>query len=86
MKSALMKDDMNKTETMTHRERVLRTLNRQPVDRFPIDLGSHFSTGISGFAYWNLRKHLHLATEKIDMPDMVQFLARVDEDILERFH
>jgi len=76
---------MNK-ETMTSRERVVRTLNHEPVDRMPIDLGSHFSTGISAFAYWELREHLGLSTDNIRIADPVQFLARVDDDILERFH
>ena len=52
----------------------------------PIDLGSHFSTGISAFAYWRLREYLGLGTDAIWVPDVVQFLAYVDEDILERFH
>ena len=71
---------------MTSRERVIRTLDRRPTDRMPIDLGCHYSTGISAFAYWHLRRHLGLATDHITVPDVVQFLARVDEDILERFH
>jgi len=73
-------------ETMTSRERVIRALNHEPVDRVPIDLGSHMSTGISMFAYWNLREHLGLSTDHIWIPDMVQCLAYVDRDILERFH
>ena len=77
---------MTHHETMTSRERVIRTLNRQPVDRMPIDLGVHYSTGISAFAYHRLREHLGLSTDAIDVPDVVQFLARVDADILERFH
>lgn len=75
-----------KREVMKSRERVLKTINHQPVDRMPIDLGFHYSTGISAFAYWNLREYLGLSTEHIDIPDMSQFLARVDEDILNRFH
>ncbi len=71
---------------MTSRERVIRAINHKPVDRVPIDLGSHMSTGISMFAYWNLREHLGLSTDKIWIPDMVQGLAYVDLDILERFH
>ncbi len=75
-----------KRETMKSRERVLRTINHQPVDRMPIDLGFHYSTGISAFAYWNLREYLGLSTDNIEVPDMFQFLARVDEDVLKRFH
>ena len=75
-----------KKKTMTSRERVVRAINHEPVDRIPIDLGSHMSTGISMFAYWNLREHLGLSTDRIWIPDMVQGLAYVDVDILERFH
>lgn len=71
---------------MISRERVIRAINHQTVDRMPIDLGSHMSTGISMFAYWNLREHLGLSTDNIWIPDMVQGLAYVDEDILTRFH
>ena len=73
-------------ETMTSRQRVLCALNHQPVDRVPIDLGSHMSTGISMFAYWNLRAYLGLSTDDSWIPDMVQGLAYVDEDVLRRFH
>ncbi|HEY3322473.1 MAG TPA: uroporphyrinogen decarboxylase family protein [Planctomycetota bacterium] len=75
-----------KRETMTSRERVIRTLKREPVDRAPIDLGSHTSTGISAFAYWNLRKHLGLPVNDIWVHDVVQVLGNVDEDIRQRFH
>jgi uroporphyrinogen decarboxylase len=81
----------NKTELlgheyMTSRQRVLNAINHLPVDRMPIDLGMHYSTGISAFAYWNLREYLGLPTDNIEIVDMVQFLARVDKDILEKFH
>jgi uroporphyrinogen decarboxylase len=71
---------------MTSRQRVVRALNRQRVDRTPIDLGGHMSTGISMFAYRNLRAHLGLDTGSIQVPDLPQGLARVDADVLERFH
>ena len=73
-------------ETMNSRQRVIATLNRRPVDRVPIDLGSHPSTGISAFAYWNLREALGLPTDGTWIFDMVQMLAMVDEDIRQRFH
>jgi uroporphyrinogen decarboxylase len=74
------------SETMASRQRIIATLNREPTDRMPIDLGSHMSTGISAFAYWHLREHFGLTTGEIWIPDMVQLLACVDEDILKRFH
>ena len=73
-------------ETLTSRERIYKALNHEEGDRYPIDLGMHFSTGISIFAYYNLRKYLGLSTDKIQLADTVQLLARVDDDILERFH
>ena len=77
---------MIKKETMTSRERVHRAIRREPVDRFPIDLGCHFSTGISVIAYWNLCKYLGFGTDDIEMPDCVQCLARVEDDVARRFH
>jgi uroporphyrinogen decarboxylase len=75
-----------KIETLTSRERVLRTINHEPVDRMPIDLGFHYSTGISAFAYQNLCEYLGIPADNIEIIDMFQFLARVEEDILERLH
>ena len=71
---------------MTSRQRVRNAIEHKPVDRMPIDFGVHFSTGISVFAYQNLREYLGLSTDKIELIDTNQCLARVDEDILDRFH
>ena len=49
-------------------------------------MGMHGATGISAFAYCNLRKHLGLPVCNVELVDGVQVLARVDTDILERFH
>ncbi|MCL2095421.1 MAG: hypothetical protein FWH10_00790 [Oscillospiraceae bacterium] len=73
-------------EILSRRERVMRAVERRPVDRTPIDLGVHYSTGISAYAYQNLREYLNMPKKKIEVIDSFQFLARVDEDILERFH
>ncbi|OPZ20286.1 MAG: methylcobalamin:coenzyme M methyltransferase [candidate division BRC1 bacterium ADurb.BinA364] len=77
---------MPPAETMISRERVIRALRREPIDRTPIDMGAFTSSGISAFAYWRLREHLGLPTGDITICDTVQFLAKVDPDILERFH
>lgn len=84
--NAMNETNSNKIETMTSRQRVQKAIDHEPIDRIPIDLGMHYSTGISAFAYWNLREKLGLKTDNIEIVDMVQFLARADEDILERFH
>lgn len=49
-----------KIEAMTSRERVMKAVNHEPVDRVPIDLGGNTATSISAFAYWNLREYLGL--------------------------
>ena len=73
-------------DKMTSRQRVLAAIEHKPVDRMPIDLGCHYSSGISAFAYYNLRKYLGMSTDNIKIADPMQFLAKVDEDILEMFH
>lgn len=79
-------ENVLKKETMTSRERVLRSINHQPVDRIPIDLGMHTATGISAFAYWHLRERLGLKNDDIQLASMVLCAAKVEQDVLERFH
>jgi len=73
-------------ETLTRRERVIRAIEHRSVDRTPIDLGVHTSTGISAYAYQNLREYLGMPKKKIEITENFLFTARVHEDILERFH
>jgi len=71
-------------ETMTSRERVLKTLNFETPDRVPIDLGGN-QTGIHKNAYMNLVKYFGL-NEELEIMDAVQQLAQPSEAVLERFH
>ncbi|MFB3902378.1 MAG: uroporphyrinogen decarboxylase family protein [Acidobacteriota bacterium] len=71
-------------ETMTSRERVLKTLNHEEPDRVPIDLGG-FQTGIHLNAYRDLVAHLGLQ-ETILTLDPVQQLAVPSERLLQRLH
>ena len=70
---------------MTSRQRVTEAINHREPDRMPMDLGMHTSTGISAFAYSDLRAYLGLPAARIEIIDGVQMLARVDEDILRLF-
>ena len=70
---------------MTHRERVLAALNHREPDRVPIDLSGHRSSGISAIVYPKLRAALGLPPKPIRVYDIIQQLAIVDEDVLERF-
>ena len=77
---------MSGKETMRARERVEAAIRHRQPDRMPIDLGMYTASGISAFAYRHLRAHLGLSTDRIELYEEVQCLARVDEDVLERLH
>lgn len=70
---------------MTSRERVLAALNHREPDRVPIDFSGHRSSGIAAMAYPKLRKFLGLPPKPVRVYDIVQQLAIVDEDVLDRF-
>ncbi|MFC1633409.1 uroporphyrinogen decarboxylase family protein [Planctomycetota bacterium] len=70
---------------MTPRERVLAALNHRETDRVPVDFSGHRSSGISAIAYPKLRKVLGLPPRPIRVYDVIQQLAIVDEDVLDRF-
>ncbi len=74
---------MANKETMTSRERLLKTLNHQIPDRVPIDLGG-FQTGIHKRAYAELLSYLGIE-EEIIILDPVQQLAKPSEEVLKRF-
>lgn len=68
---------------MTHRERILATLNHREPDRVAIDLSGYRSSGISSAAYPKLRAALGLPPRPIYVYDPVQQLAIVDDDVLD---
>ena len=67
----------------TPRDRVLNTLNFQPVDRVPKDFGGMRSTGISAFAYPRLVEALGLPPRLPRVEDTGQMLALPDLDVLD---
>jgi uroporphyrinogen decarboxylase len=70
---------------MNSRDRVLTALNHEETDRVPIDLSSRRSSGIAALAYPRLRAYLGLETKPIRVYDIIQQLAIVDSDVLDRF-
>ncbi|MGQ9571716.1 MAG: uroporphyrinogen decarboxylase family protein [Dehalococcoidia bacterium] len=70
-------------DAMLARDRVLMALNHEEPDRVPIDLGSTPVTGICRHAYADLLNCLGLSGREIEIADMVQQLAGVDEDVLQ---
>lgn len=69
---------------MNSRERVQTTLNHQEPDRVPFDLGGTPMSGMHKVAYQNLRKHLGLPEVETQIVDVIQQLAAIDEDMIER--
>lgn len=70
---------------MTSRERVLCAVNRQKVDRIPIDLGGMRASGISAGAYHRLKQQLGIQTPT-RVADAQFMLAEVEPAVLERLH
>lgn len=68
---------------MTSRQRVLRSLNFQPVDRVPRDLSGMRSTGVSAFTYSALRRALGLPDRLPMVYDEWQMLALAETDVLD---
>jgi uroporphyrinogen decarboxylase len=66
------------------RERVLATLSHKEPDRVPFDMGGTVVTGINVKAYQALRDYLGLPWIDPTIVDVVQQLARVDDDVMDR--
>jgi uroporphyrinogen decarboxylase len=70
---------------MTPRERILASLNHTAPDLVAVDCSGHRSSGISAIAYARLRRHLSLPERPIRVYDIIQQLAILDDDVLDRF-
>lgn len=70
---------------MTSKERVVRVIQHRETDRVPLDLGATLVTGIHAYSYSRLKEHLGLSNGLVEIIDTYQFLARVEEEVLERF-
>ena len=68
---------------MTSRGRIRATLNFEPVDRVPCDLGGMRSTNVSCFAYPALVDALGLPGRKPRVYDLSQMLALPETDVLD---
>lgn len=70
---------------MNSRERVLAALVHRETDRTAVDFSGHRSSGIAAIAYPKLRKYLGLSDRPIRVYDVIQQLAIVDDDVLDRY-
>ncbi len=71
--------------TMTSRERVIAAMNHRETDRVPVDFSGHRSSGIAAIACPKLREYLGLPPRPVRIYDVIQQLAIVDKDVLDRF-
>jgi uroporphyrinogen decarboxylase len=67
------------------RRSVIDSIDHASPSKVPIDFGGHRSSGIMAGAYRRLRQHLHLPARPIRVYDVVQQLAIIDDDVLDRF-
>ncbi|MCC7519381.1 MAG: methyltransferase [Verrucomicrobiae bacterium] len=70
---------------MTSRQLVHSALDHRQPPRVPVDFGGHRSSGIMAIAYAKLRRHLGLPARPPRVFDIIQQLATVEEDVLDRF-
>lgn len=69
---------------MTSRERIIETLNHRQPDRVAIDLGATNATGVSAVVYNKLKKLLGIHGGQIRVTDIMQQLAEVETEVLDR--
>ena len=69
---------------MNSRQRVKMALNHQEPDRIPFDLGGTVLTSIHVNAYRNLRRYLGLPDKDVEIMDVFQQIAVVDEDVRQK--
>lgn len=68
----------------TSYERVKAALEHREPDRVPFDLGGSVLTGMNRHCYTNLRKYLGMPGKEVEIYDVMQQLARIDDDMIER--
>jgi len=64
---------------------VLDAIDHVQPSRVPVDFGGHRSSGIMAGAYVKLREYLGLPARPVRIYDVVQQLAIIDRDVLDRF-
>jgi uroporphyrinogen decarboxylase len=69
---------------LNSRKRVQLALDHREPDRVPFDLGGTVVTGINVNAYRNLRRYLGLPEIEPTIVDILQQIAKVDDDVMDR--
>jgi len=71
--------------SVPRRQHVLNAIDHIEPEKVPVDFGGHRSSGIMAIGYRKLREHLGLPPRPLRVYDVVQQLAIIDDDVLERF-
>ncbi|UCF98917.1 MAG: methyltransferase [Spirochaetaceae bacterium] len=71
-------------ESMSSRERILKTLNHEEPDRVPLDMGATIMSGIMAHALDRLRKHLGMRNRAVKVYEVYQMLGEVEMDLVDR--
>lgn len=80
-----MSNNLGGSSTMTSRQRVLRALSYEQVDRVPVDLGGTLGTGAHVSVIANLRRALGLDKpgDRVKVVELFQMLGEVAADLRE---
>lgn len=70
---------------MNSRERILTALRHKEPDKVPFDLGATVATKISHVAYTNLRNRLRLPKKTVEIGDIIQQMAVIDNNVIDYF-
>jgi len=73
-------------DSFTSYERVKVALEHKEPDRVPYDLGGSVLTGMNKHCYVNLRKYLVMPEKKVEIYDVLQQLARIDDDVIKKLN
>jgi len=66
---------------MTSRERILKAINHVETPELPVDFGATSATGINVSTLYPMLRALGLRQRPLVISDMMQCLAKMDEDI-----
>ena len=70
---------------MTSRERVIKALSHEKLDRVPVDLGAHGGSGMNKVAHRKLMDYLGFKDGDAPVMDLLQQYVDIDDRILEHF-
>lgn len=68
---------------MTHKERLIKSLNHEQPDRIPIDFGGTAVTGLHASVVAGLRDYFHLEKRPVQVHEPYQMLGLVEDDLLD---